>query len=337
MWKTYITTGFAVGDPKPSVLWFKNDAVIQESKRISFLSDKDGRNILQFNQTTIEDVGIYKAVARNIINQTTARCRVIIATRPNPPDFINIVACSDTEVLLRWKQPRYDGNSSVLCYSLQYRREDEQAFHDIADNIDHEFYLVHDLQPKGAYVFRIAARNKIGWSECATQSDVAVLQDIGAQKIKITKTMKHLQQVTESGQAVILEEHKHKVDYRLEKDILEWYSDESYAERYNFVSEIARGKYSIVVKAIDRLKNCNVVAKIFDYNDDTSRIVEQEFETLRTLRHERIVSLLTGIKPDNAQIAIMIMEKLQGANVLTYLSSRTQYTEQVVASIIIQV
>lgn len=326
-----------MGDPKPSVLWFKNDAIIQESKRISFLSDKDGRTILQFNQTSIEDVGIYKAVARNIINQTTARCRVVVATRPNPPDSINIVAYSDSEILLRWKQPRYDGNSSVLCYSLQYRREDEQAFHDIADNIDHEFYLVHDLQPKAAYVFRIASRNRIGWSESTTQSDVVVLQDVGAQKIKITKTMKHLQQITESGQTISLEEHKHKVDYKLERDVLEWYSDESYAERYTFVSEIARGKFSIVVKAIDRLKNTNVVAKIFDYSDETSRIIEQEFETLRSLRHERIVSLITGIKPDNTQIAIMIMEKLQGANILTYLSSRAEYTEQVVASVIIQV
>lgn len=301
------------------------------------MSDKDGRTILQFNQTTIEDVGIYKAVARNVINQTTARCRVVVATKPNPPDVINVVAYSDTEILLRWKQPRYDGNSPVLCYSLQYRREDEQAFHDIADNIDHEFYLVHDLQPKAAYVFRIASRNRIGWSETTTQSDVIVLQDVGAQKIKITKTMKHLQQITESGQPVSLEEHKHKVDYRLEREVLEWFSDESYAERYTFVSEIARGKFSIVVKAIDRLKNINVVGKIFDYTEETSRIIEQEFETLRSLRHERIVSLITGIKPDNAQIAIMIMEKLQGANILTYLSSRTEYTEQVVASVIIQV
>lgn len=311
--------------------------MIQESKRICFLSDKDGRTILQFNQTSIDDVGIYKAVARNVINQTTARCRVVVATKPNPPDAISVVTCSDTEILLRWKQPRYDGNSPVLCYSLQFRREDEQAFHDIADNIDHEFYLVHDMQPKTAYVFRIASRNRIGWSECTTQSDVIVMQDVGAQKIKITKTMKHLQQITESGHPISLEEHRHKVDYRLEREVLEWYSDESYAERYSFVSEIARGKFSIVVKAVDRLKNTNVVAKIFDYTEDTSRIIEQEFETLRSLRHERIVSLITGIKPDNAQIGIMIMEKLQGANILTYLSSRSEYTEQVVATVVLQV
>uniref|UniRef100_A0A336KYA7 CSON000839 protein n=1 Tax=Culicoides sonorensis TaxID=179676 RepID=A0A336KYA7_CULSO len=319
---------FAVGDPKPSIMWFKNDTLIQESKRICFLTDKDGRTILQFNSASMDDVGIYKVVARNLINQTTARCRVVVATRPNPPDFINVVACSENEVLLRWKQPRYDGNSPVLCYSLQYRKEEETAYHDIADNIDHEFYLVHDLTPKQAYVFRIASRNRIGWSESATDSDVVVLQDVGAPKIKITKTMKHLQQITESGQPISFEEQKHKVDYRLERDELEWFSDDSYAERYSFVSEIARGKFSIVVKAIDRVKNTNVVAKIFDYTDDTSRIIEQEFETLRTLRHERIVSLITGIKPNNSSIAIMIMEKLQGANILTYLSTPEVLNEE---------
>lgn len=94
---------FAVGDPKPIVQWFKNDAVIQESKRITFASDLDGRAILQvsrvflrrtcaeiinaffqFTPASMSDTGIYKVVARNRINQTVARVRVLIATRPDP-------------------------------------------------------------------------------------------------------------------------------------------------------------------------------------------------------------------------------------------------------------
>lgn len=75
---------FAVGDPKPNVQWFKNDTVVQESKRISFATDLDGRSILQFSPANMGDTGIYKVVARNSLNQTVARVRVLVATRPDP-------------------------------------------------------------------------------------------------------------------------------------------------------------------------------------------------------------------------------------------------------------
>lgn len=48
-----------------------------------------------------------------------ARARVVLASPPSAPDSPDAVEISDTEVLLRWKQPKDDGNSTVLCYSLQ--------------------------------------------------------------------------------------------------------------------------------------------------------------------------------------------------------------------------
>lgn len=237
---------------------------------------------------------------------------------------------------MRWKLPRYDGNSAVLCYSLQQKFIEEEAFHDIASNIDHEFYLVRDLKPTTSYAFRLASRNKIGWSEKAVESKVVTTLAEGAQKVRITKTMKHLQQLTESGQVINAEEHKNRCLYRLERDLIDWNTDPSYAENYNFVSEIARGQFSIVVKAIDRQQNAVVVAKIFDYNDNTSRSIQKEFENLRTLRHERIGALLAAIKPDEAQIAILVMERLQGANILQYLQIRVEYSEQMVATVVTQ-
>lgn len=301
------------------------------------MHDKDGRSILQFNPANIEDIGIYKVVAHNKLAQTVARTNIVLASTPNPPETINAVAVSDTEALLRWKQPKYDGNSAVICYSLQYKKDGDHAFNDIAENIDHEFYLVHDLLPNTGYIFRIASRNKIGWSESANLSDVVKTLELGSPKIKITKTMKHLQQITESGQPISLDEHRHKSDYRLEKNLLEWHNNNNYAERYAFVSEIARGQFSIVVKAIDRTLDTTVVAKIFDYNANTFENVEKEFEAIRSLRHERIVALLSAMKPEGAQIAILVMEKLQGADILTYLSSRDEYSEQTVVMIITQV
>jgi Fibronectin type III domain. len=46
---------------------------------------------------------------------------VVLASVPSAPDSPEAAEISDTEVLLRWKQPKDDGNSAVLCYNLQYK------------------------------------------------------------------------------------------------------------------------------------------------------------------------------------------------------------------------
>lgn len=326
-----------VGDPQPIVQWFKNDMVIQESKRIKFLTDSHGRSILRFEPAIEFDIGIYKAVARNKIGQTHSRARCVLAIFPDSPDSPEAVAVSDTEILLRWKQPRDDGNAQVLCYSLQIKRVVDTDWKDIANNIDHEFYLVHSLQPNHAYQFRLAARNRIGWSERGPPTDGISTAEPGAPKIQVTKAMKHLQQITESGQQPAGEEPKTKVDYRYESEPIEWSSDLGYNENYSFISEIARGRFSSVVKGVEKQTDNVVIAKIFELTADNQSQVQKEFENLRTLRHERIASLIAAFKPKNTPIAVLVMEKLQGADILTYLGSRHEYTEQTVATIMSQV
>lgn len=156
---------FAVGDPTPAVQWFKNDMVLTENKKIKITTDEDGRSIVKFDPANRYDVGIYKAVARNKIGQTVARARVVQAELPDAPDSPEAMKISDTEVLLKWKQPRSDGHSPVICYSLQYKKASGSEWIDVADNIDHEFYLVHGLEEKTNYQFRLGSRNRIGWSD----------------------------------------------------------------------------------------------------------------------------------------------------------------------------
>ncbi|XP_023037819.2 obscurin isoform X1 [Drosophila willistoni] len=326
---------FAVGDPKPCVQWFKNDMVLSESKRIKITYDEDGRSILRFEPAVHFDIGVYKAVARNKVGQTVTRCRIVVATLPDAPDSPEISAYSGTEILLRWKQPRDDGHSTVLCYSLQYKMVNCDAWTTVADNIDHEFYLLHDLQPNTNYHFRLASRNRIGWSEMGIPvSGSTVAGD--APKIHITKAMKHLQQLTENGQEVIPEEERVHTDYHCEREPPNWVTDSSVSDKYSFISEIARGEFSTIVKGIQKSTDTVVVAKILEVTDENEDSVVAEFDNFKTLRHERIPALFAAYKPLNVPIAIFIMEKLQGADVLTYFSSRHEYSEQMVASVITQ-
>ncbi|XP_026319349.1 obscurin isoform X2 [Hyposmocoma kahamanoa] len=328
---------YAVGDPKPIIQWFKNDMVIAEGQRIKIIEDEEGRSSLKFDPAMHHDVGYYKVVARNSVGQTVARTRVVEATNPDAPDSPTASEVSDTEVLLRWKQPKYDGNSPVICYSLQYKEGDSIEWKDVANNIDHEFYLVGNLRPDTSYQFRLSSRNRIGWSDKGVPTNLIKTKESGAPKIQVTKAMRHLQQITESGQEVILDEEKPKLNYATENSPIDWDSSDNLQQRYSFISELWRGKFSIVVKGIDKNTDNVIVAKLLENRSDTEVQIQREFECLRRLRHERISNLLAAYHTPGNPVAGLILEKLQGADILTYLSSRHDYTEQMVSTIVTQI
>lgn len=328
---------YAVGDPQPNIQWFKNDMVVTESKRVRIETDKNGRSFLKFTPAVMFDVGIYKAVARNSVGQTVARARVVLAALPDAPDSPESSHVSDSEILLRWKQPRDDGNTPVLCYKLQYKLVSDDEWTTVADNIDHEFYLVSGLQERHNYLFRLASRNKIGWSELGIPSQIITTRECGVQKVMMTKAMRHLQSITESGHPVVLEEDRPHLDYHFEREPIDWNTENQLNDQYSFVSEISRGSFSIVVKGVEKSSDSIVVAKIFDLNADTEQKILNEFNTHRILRHERIAILQGAYKPQNSSIAVLMQEKLQGADILTYLSSRHDYTEQCVATVVTQI
>ncbi|XP_028138772.2 obscurin isoform X2 [Diabrotica virgifera virgifera] len=326
-------TCLAVGEPQPIVQWFKNDSIVAESHRIKIFTDADGRSHFKLTPALNFDQGLYKVVARNKIGQVVSRTRIVLGLVPDEPDSPEAQQMSDTEILLTWKQPRFDGNAAVICYSLEYKAADELDWIKKADNIDHEFYLISGLESNKSYIFRLAAKNSIGWSDPGVPSAPVTTKPSGSPKIQLSKAMLHLQQLTDSGKEVD-EESKTRLDYKLESSPVEW-EDSNVQQEYNFISEIARGKFSVVLKGVDKRNDTVVVAKILDYNDKTREDVEGEFAALRSLRHERIASLLAAYRTNGT--AVFILEKLQGADILTYLASRHEYTEQTVATIVSQI
>ncbi|XP_063991059.1 obscurin isoform X2 [Diachasmimorpha longicaudata] len=328
---------YAVGNPKPNVQWYKNDLVIQEGKRISIVEATDGRSILSFNPTREYDVGIYKVVARNPVGQTVARTRIVLATVPGIPQAPEVCGISDTEILLRWKAPKDDGNSEILCYNLQYKAGDSIDWIDVASNIDHEFYLIKDLQANTSYHFRLAARNRIGWGDKGFETNLVQTKPEGAPKVPISRAMRHLQHLTESGQVIIPDEEKPRISYDAEETPIEWTIDAQFTSRYSFISEVSRGQFSMVVKGAEKESDKLVVAKILEVRPDLKEAVGDEFQVLRSLRHERIALLEAAYWAADSPVAVFILEKLQGSDVLTYLASRPEYTENCVATIITEV
>lgn len=108
-----------------------------------------------------------------------------------------------------------------------------------ADNIDHEFYLVTGLEANQPYIFRLAARNAIGWSDPGVPTAPVLTKSPGSEKIQLSKAMAHLQAIMDSGREVE-EEKPFKNNYQVETEPVEW-EHSSIQEHYNFISELSRG------------------------------------------------------------------------------------------------
>lgn len=98
-----------------------------------------------------------------------------------------------------------------------------------------------------------------------------------------------------------------------------------------------RGRFSAVVKGVDKRTDNLIIAKVLDSKLNTADDIEHEKNMLSTMRHERIAGLIAAYRKSDSPAVTLILEKLQGADILTYLASKSEYNEQTVATICTQV
>ncbi|RWS25342.1 Muscle M-line assembly protein unc-89-like protein [Leptotrombidium deliense] len=330
---------YAVGIPNPSYTWFRNDGILMESSRITITTTSSGRCELKIHPVKAYDVGCYKCVARNDCGAVFCRARLKMGSAPGIPDPPIIKQTTDTQVHLCWIAPKFTGNDTISCYLLECKQISATSWTQVADNITDEFFVVHDLQPSASYVFRLKACNKFGWSEFSFQSQIADTQNAGSDsKIVLSRCQAFRQKKTESGAVVTngvvngnVEDH---LDYSRESNGVELSKGE-HSELYNFVSEITRGRFSIVTKAFVKELGSSLVCKAALTESENESGIKNEYEIMKNLCHENIVQLQAASR--GTFLFVLAMEKLSGIDVLTYLSLQHFYSEELVAKIVLQV
>lgn len=94
-----------------------------------------------------------------------------------------------------------------------------------------------------------------------------------------------------------------------------------------------RGRFSVVLNVWVKESNTSSVAKIIQTSDESDG--KQEYEIMKSLCHEKIVMLLSA--SHHADKTVLVMEKLSGVDVMSYLALRHDYNEELVVTIIKQV
>ncbi|XP_064341265.1 striated muscle preferentially expressed protein kinase isoform X4 [Camelus dromedarius] len=103
---------------------------------------------------------------------------------------------------------------------------------------------------------------------------------------------------------------------------------------YTFLEEKARGRFGVVRACRENATGRTFMAKIVPYAAEGKRRVLQEYEVLRTLHHERLMSLHEAyITP---RYLVLIAESCGNRELLCGLSDRFRYSEDDVATYVVQ-
>merc|ERR1711890_89046 len=102
----------------------------------------------------------------------------------------------------------------------------------------------------------------------------------------------------------------------------------------DFMSEIAKGRFSVTANVNREGKVYSV--KAFDKSSvEGNDAAMREFKNLKTLRHERMVSLLDAYETD--KMCMLKFDTLPATDILQYIAERPSYTEQMIAEMAGQV
>ncbi|XP_040572571.1 protein Obscurin [Lepeophtheirus salmonis] len=327
--KPLVLTCLAIGDPKPNFQWLKNDFIFTDDSRLHMEKTDDGRCTLTLDPAAPSDVGLYKVIVRNPLGQSVATCRVTLGDICESPDSPSIVAMTDTDILISWTTPTKLNNAPVISYKVQMGHIDTDIdWIDVSEDIRHEYLVVDNLRPAHGYKFRILALNKYGLSIPSIPSKIAMTPSSGASRAEFYEALQSLQ----AREDINLDIEVAPTTYDCETKPLKIKSENP--KDLEYISELSKGRFSVTsnVSSVGKLFS----VKVFDKSDEEGEdAAKREFKNLRTLRHEKLVSLLEGY--ETSKMYLLKFDQLPAIDLLTYLSEKSYYSEDIVADISSQI
>ncbi|XP_073490417.1 striated muscle preferentially expressed protein kinase isoform X2 [Aquarana catesbeiana] len=104
---------------------------------------------------------------------------------------------------------------------------------------------------------------------------------------------------------------------------------------YTFLEEKTRGRFGVIRECKENATGKNFMAKIIPYEQENKQSVLQEYEVLKCLHHQRILSLHEAyITP---RYLVLISEQCSGREILYCLVERFRYSEDDVANYLLQI
>ncbi|XP_033728113.1 LOW QUALITY PROTEIN: obscurin-like [Pecten maximus] len=316
----------------PSVNWFRNEEQVSEGNRLRTSLSEDGTATLTIELSKPFDEGVYKCVARNQAGKSTSWARVLVGGVTEEPGRPVVIQVSGSEALLVWEPPLADCNTPVTGYRVDYRKFGDESW-TVAANVIDECCLVTGLLQGRSYRFRVSCVNKFGISPYSVASTEVKTRTDPDAKVTVDKYMAALlarQREVETRPSPASSRKGSEVN-SLGLTLMEGSPEES----YSFLNTLYSGGFSDLVCCRKSNSNTLYLGKIVPVQPDNMDATKHEYEILKTLCHERIVSMYECYLYKDS--LYMVLEFLYGLNVIQHLSFKTKYTEDMVARVLRQV
>ncbi|CAL9696167.1 unnamed protein product [Knipowitschia caucasica] len=219
--------------------------------------------------------------------------------RPHKPEVLRL---DRGGVLVVWKPVQ---SSDKFTYCVQYS-SDGGVWISLSDEESDCCYTVTDLPRGASYVFRVGCVTK-GGAGPFSEASVPIVMSTHPEETHIPLIVTDLLGAKATGQ------HRN----------------------FSFLSEINRGRFSVLTLCRDVETSQVFAAKITPYKPEQRLLVLREYQLLRRLHHYNLVSLhMAFLTP---AYMVLVEELCPGKELLYCLASRELYAESHVAELLVQV
>ena len=164
----------ATGEPDPTIEWFKDDEPVETSKTLkaSVIGDM---YTLAISETTLEDEGEYKCVARNDVGSASTTAELLVNEEPARPEFKekmkNIEVTAGEKARFEVQVTGYP-EPKVEWFKGSDKLENQERFVTGKDE-DYSFFLaVEDTMKEDNGSYKCVASNENGRATCRAELEV---------------------------------------------------------------------------------------------------------------------------------------------------------------------
>ncbi|XP_041374354.1 myosin light chain kinase, smooth muscle-like isoform X3 [Gigantopelta aegis] len=299
------------GEPPPNVCWFKGKQEIKPDVRIELENDAD-TSILRISKVTANDAGKYIVVSENHAGLDRASQSVQVEDIPDPPiGKPQPTAVVRSAITLSWYGPAYDGGCQVTHYRIEGRRVGDDSWVVHQSNCKNTFYQIDDLEANTAYVFRVSAGNKHGYSCPGNESEEIVTEN----------RLQSSSDYESDGTLEVFSPTVKKQDDELpfEPREVKISSTRVFEDHYEVLHEVGRGKFGNVYQCKAKDTGKLWAAKIVKCREKEKENVRHEIEIMNGLAHPKLLLLWDAYEA--ARKMVLVMEYIGGGELFERVSS----------------
>ncbi|KAK1165745.1 kalirin isoform X1, partial [Acipenser oxyrinchus oxyrinchus] len=283
------------GRPKPNItLKGPDQNLVVNNIRFTIDIRDTGEILLKICNLMPQDTGIYTCVAVNQYGTASSSASIKVQGVPTAPSRPEAQERGCTSVILRWLPPASTGHSAISSYTVEYREEDSLPWQQCVVSTLDTFLLIEDLTPGGQYQFRVSASNPWGISAPSEPSNIVMLSSN---------------------------------DSSCDGTGIPW--KDNFESAYIELSEIGRGRFSIVKKCVHKATKKEVAVKFVSKKMKKKDQVAHEAAITQHLLHPQFLSLCDIYESPGS--FILVLELMEDGRLFDFLINHDELMEEKVS------